>query len=1097
VAERPFQSDDIDFGVGGMTIRTAVDKIPPNKFSRLRNVTRTIDGAFTTRPGLTPINATYPGLIVHSLARLEDAPNFAWTRVWGIDSALCLGATEPTVLETGFSGNALSTVAYRPPLSSDPWIFVGDELKMRKVRRDGLILPIGLPAPVAAVTATPNASLTKTIDFCSAGWQAGTGGGCTGISIAYVTGMDGNSLRLTATSSAAEQYAFATKGLATEVDLTDLSGVDATDDDFIHVWLRASIPSYVSEIRVYFVCSPTFTADVVPGTHATSNTDAYVHSFRVSELADAFELTEPYITQSDLELRRRRRESELEPYQDTRVITGHARERNEEARRVTTILPAGRNQWIEFGDVAGMTLRRGDFQRIGSSERDWSTITGVILLMQFATAGTVDVSIDGLELRGGFPLDSIEPGNTAYDWRVTNYDPRTGAESNPSPEMSATLDVARRSVAVTAAAYGDANIRQRLYRRGGTISDDWYFVSTNASDGADFTDTTADVETVAAGALARDHDQPVTTTASDGSTLSNVALPSLWGPVAGLFLMGCGDPNRPGNVYWCKGGEPDHWPVANNVEVCSPSELLLAGLTYNGTPFVFSRDRLYRLYYNFGESGTTFSPQVTPCSHGIVGRHAFAVGPEIYFVARDGIYATSGDVERSLTEEDLGPLFHRYVELRDDESSVATSGSGYGEGGYGEGGYGTGISSAYDAPPAIDWSAPDRLRLAIWENGLYFAYQDISGTTQVLRYDLLLHEWTWYNFAVPIMTIEPDQYAQDSTLLLGSNNGHAYTHEGLSDAGTIISCLVRSGARTQGNRRAQKLYGDLALDLDASGTTVSVRTYLNPVETFNSATSATGAARTLGVHDHFSGGVHAQSCTIELVWASSSGLPRLYAAHLSYLIDPDLIVQRVTDWSDLGTPGQKLVKGLILEVDTYGSPKTFAVEADNAVATTFTVTTGTRQQVEVPFTAFRARLLRLRPTGTGSYLHFNTTWIAEDLPLMLPRWETRSLDAGTWGYLIFYDAYVTLLSTSDVSFRLTVDGVAQTYTIPSTDGLVEKVYVPFYPTKGKLAEYLLTASAPFALYKEETAIRVFPWGGDSGILLRPFGGANLDPPTRV
>jgi len=51
----------------------------------------------------------------------------------------------------------------------------------------------------------------------------------------------------------------------------------------------------------------------------------------------------------------------------------------------------------------------------------------------------------------------------------------------------------------------------------------------------------------------------------------------LFGPVQGL-LFALGDPYRPGHLYWCIPDEPDHWPDDSNVEVCPPSEELMAGL---------------------------------------------------------------------------------------------------------------------------------------------------------------------------------------------------------------------------------------------------------------------------------------------------------------------------------------------------------------------------------------------------------------------------------------------------------------------------------------------------------------------------------------
>ena len=51
-------------------------------------------------------------------------------------------------------GDPLTLVPHRPTLSSDPWMWVADRNKMVKVRADGLVLPIGLPAPTTPPVVT-------------------------------------------------------------------------------------------------------------------------------------------------------------------------------------------------------------------------------------------------------------------------------------------------------------------------------------------------------------------------------------------------------------------------------------------------------------------------------------------------------------------------------------------------------------------------------------------------------------------------------------------------------------------------------------------------------------------------------------------------------------------------------------------------------------------------------------------------------------------------------------------------------------------------------------------------------------------------------
>lgn len=1090
--ERQYQTDEIRFGLEELDLRRAVDEIPTTKFARMKNVMRRIEGGFTSRLGQTLfINAANQGAVVHSLTRLDDPRNTDYTYISGVDTGLYHGKTVRTLAATGFSGNPLALVPYRPPLSSDSWIFVGDKTQMRKIRRDGLTLAIGLPRPTTAATAALAPESKTAIEQFESGFTGRTG--TVAATVTNPAAKVNNGLAIALASGVG--YGFADKAIT--VNLNQVGSVPASDDDLLHLWMKVSNPAIVDEVKVYLVCSTTFTGNVVPGTSTTQNTEAYFHVFRPADLTRAIEQSEVSTKVADDAARRRLRDrvASKDPFNDE-IDSVAVREREEVLRQLTEQQIPGRDAWTEYG-VIDRPLRRGDFQRIGGdTARDWSGITGIVILIRANATGGVTVTLDDLFLTGGSGPDSSEPGLAPYDWRYTHYDLRTGAEGNPSPIMATTLDAARRSVDLTPVAFGNANVRQRWYRRGGRLSANWFFIGTSTTDGQVFRDTVTDDNAEAAGTIAIDHDQPVTTVDANGQTVTAQPLRALWGPVGGLYLVGCGDPYRPGDIYWCAPGEPDHWPAANHLEVTSPSEELLNGCLYNGTGFVFSAERMYQTYPNLSGGAPTFTAVATPCGHGLAGRYGLAVGPEIYFVARDGIYATSGGPERNLSEDDIGPLFHGHS--RDKAPSVDVG--GYGEGGYGEGGYGTLSNQGITAPPLIDWNFPDKLRLEVHEVELWFSYQDIIGRTQTFIYNLLFRTWRWYLFARPPMVAFSERTNTKSRLLIGSNNGKIYAHTGTNDDSVPIDCLVRTGARPQGALRADKFYGDLAIEADPNGAVLSIRTYINPEETFHFATQIVPTSATAGrmktQHDHFFGGLLARAVSLEVAWVSDTAQPVIYSGAYSYFHDPDRIEKRVTDWDDLGVAGLKQIKGVVLELDTGGLSKTLVIEGDGAELTRFTVSAKGRQQVEFAFPIVEGRLFRVRPDDTTPFLLYDVSWIADPLPLALKRWEGRAVDHEIWGYYTLFDAFVALKSRADVTFSVVMDGVEELYTIPNTNGRFEKFYIPFRARKGLLTMYTLTSAQPFSLFRGETYVRIVPWGAAEYIYSHPFGGANLDPPTR-
>jgi hypothetical protein len=1066
MGERSYQKDTIRFGVGGIDLRRSVDEIPQNRYACLKNVMRAQDGAFTTRPGQTAINAAAVGSNVHSIFRLDDPQNNTWARVLGIDSGLHIGQSTFSQIDTGYSGNPLSILAYRPYMSGDAWAFIADSQRMRKVRRDGLDLPIGLHPPVTAMIPIVNAENVTDVDDCSGGWGASTWG-TMGVAVSYVPGVAappyGDCVKITMTPASEEDCDG--KGIAFKeisLDLSKVGAVDSVDDDLIHLWLAggsANLGADTSEdpgitsVDIYFICG-LFNSGWIPGTSVgggSGSADYYQYTIAGSELTE---------------------------------------------------------DWVEYGTY-GKPLRKVDFTRHGDSpDCNWSTITGIIVVVtQNSPAGTW-VALDNITLRGGSGVDSTPVGASKYDWRYTHYDPRTGAESNPSPiyedvdEELISVDVRRQTVTLVPEQFEeepevlDPGIRQRFYRRGGTLVDNWYYLGCNATNGENFTDDLSDTEIATAGTLALDHDRPITTADTSGDAVYGQNLPYIAGPLGGLYLFGCGDPYRKGDLYWSRPGEPDHWPAASHQEVCAPSEELLAPLMYNGTGFVFSRARMFQVYYNLSASGSTVTTVPTACGHGVAGPWAFCVGPEIYFCSRDGIYATSGGVERSLSEDDIAPLFHREWILRDASSSYM-GGSGYGEGGYGEGGYGEGGASSIATPPPIDWDQENQLRLEVFENDLYFTYQDTTGYIQTLVYNLPTQEWRWYLFGKSPVCLSAEKCGQDSRLLIGSNNGKVYEHTGFSDDSVQIHCIIRSGARKQDAPRNEKLYGDLVVDSDPKTATITVRSYLNPSETFLTHSTISGTGRDLTIHDHFPGGQLGRTTTTELTWSCYDSRPLVYSAEVGFFVDPERTARRATDWDDIGSPGEKLVKGVIIEANTFGADKILSVQADGVEQTQLTLNNNGRLQSEFTFEAFQGKLVRVVPTTSTEWLLYGIKWISEPVPYGFTRWESRPLDLGVFGYMIHFDAYITLKSTAETVFSLILDGsVVQEYVAPSTNGVVRKLYVPFVVNKALLAQYVLTSTNPVMVYKSETHVRIYPWGQENYIIHHPFGGDDLDEAAR-
>lgn len=252
-------------------------------------------------------------------------------------------------------------------------------------------------------------------------------------------------------------------------------------------------------------------------------------------------------------------------------------------------------------------------------------------------------------------------------------------------------------------------------------------------------------------------------------TILGVPLPCLWGPFSegtASFLFACGDTNQPGVLFLTKGNNPDAAPDTLQIEITSPSEPLMNGCMYDGTSFIWSSDRLFRLYPLFGstiivnngtvspaEGTNLFTPIEVPNGKGLWARWGIAVGPKIWFIGRDGIYETTGGEPKLITLGDWSRLFPH------------------------EGGPGVPIAIAPSFggplnPP--DTTQPNKWRLSYADGYLYFDYPDTNGFLNTLVYDTESETWgvDTYN---PFVTLHyGEEGAGVHSILLGTTVAQVY-----------------------------------------------------------------------------------------------------------------------------------------------------------------------------------------------------------------------------------------------------------------------------------------------------------------------------------
>jgi hypothetical protein len=143
------------FVCNGVQLTRAADNCDPGKFPQLQNIRPVVGGTIQARGGIIPVGGASFGTPIHTLRQFDDPTPFAENPrlyVIGAGGNLIVGGLNgpfPTV-DRGYSGNPLSVVAATPPQSPQPWLYIADSARMRKIDANGHVYQLGLNPPLAA-----------------------------------------------------------------------------------------------------------------------------------------------------------------------------------------------------------------------------------------------------------------------------------------------------------------------------------------------------------------------------------------------------------------------------------------------------------------------------------------------------------------------------------------------------------------------------------------------------------------------------------------------------------------------------------------------------------------------------------------------------------------------------------------------------------------------------------------------------------------------------------------------------------------------------------------------------------------------------------
>lgn len=145
------------FNCMGVDLAHPVDMMPDGYYPFVRNCRSVVAGTVEVRPGYVAVGAQInSGAPLHTIRRVNNlipggTPNQLFL---GTGTALYAGAYNGpfSSIATGFSGNPLSSVVFRPDQSPESWIYIADQNKMVKANCEQTVRNVGIAPPAVAPT---------------------------------------------------------------------------------------------------------------------------------------------------------------------------------------------------------------------------------------------------------------------------------------------------------------------------------------------------------------------------------------------------------------------------------------------------------------------------------------------------------------------------------------------------------------------------------------------------------------------------------------------------------------------------------------------------------------------------------------------------------------------------------------------------------------------------------------------------------------------------------------------------------------------------------------------------------------------------------
>lgn len=465
--------------------------------------------------------------------------------------------------------------------------------------------------------------------------------------------------------------------------------------------------------------------------------------------------------------------------------------------------------------------------------------------------------------------------------------------------------------------------------------------------------------------------------------LANRHLPYMWGPDAAGTIFACGDPFRPGTVYFSKNYTPDSAPDSYNIEICPPLEPLLGGETIDGLAMVASPERWWALYPQSGNEAQRYAVVQQPFTRGLAAPLGHCTdGLSIYWWAKDGIYSSA---KGSLTDGDLLQLFpHDGI---------------------------PGITITYNTVtlPPPDYSRAATFRLTYANSFLYATYQDSTGTYNQLILDTRRMAWSvdaytpivscFYHPQQPAGTLRSTTIRYDELIMANIAGVVSTQTPNHNDLGGSINCGIASFEFDGGDLRAPKQWGDIFVDVIPAAPSGIIATPMSLGAAAATFTTIPNSATRQRTSISVGGVVISAFMGLQLAWFddfTTQTIPtRIFTWHPSFDIQPAKTIGWTTFGSSYGQSGYMHIREMVIAyVSTAAITLTItSYDGQSPAAITLPSTGGAYQKTLFPVSANKGQLYKFAMSCTAEFQIFESD---------------SEIRVGPWGRTSSYSIYKSL-----------------------------------------------------------------------------------------